>query len=116
MRWADLTEEQREQRRAEQRAAEAERRQFIDHKLTESAAASFLGVTGPAMARLLAEGRTTLWAEDLARYRARRDSVPQPGKPYPPISNRARRAAADAAELEDLADDAEQDDDQGEAA
>lgn len=111
MKWRDLTEEQREERRAEQRAAEAARREFTDQKLSESAAASFLGVTGPAMARLLAEGRTTLWAEDLARYRARRDSVPQPGKPYPPITNRARKAAADAAELGELISDGDQDDD-----
>lgn len=116
MKWADLTEEQREQHRAEQRAVEAERRQFTDHKLTEAAAAAFLGVTVPAMARLLAEGRTTLWVEDLARYRARRDYGPQPGKSYPPITTR-RKGVAEVLLDELEGDDIDQDDDdQSEAA
>lgn len=50
--------------------------EFTDTKESEAAAAAFLRVTQADLRKLLAEGRTTLWGEDLARYRARRDSVP----------------------------------------
>lgn len=92
--WRDLSPEQRAERRREQAAAEAKAQwEFTDTKLTLAAAATLLKVTKPELSELLAEGRTTLRAEDLARYKNRRDCRPLPGREWPRSgSGRSRKA------------------------